>query len=119
MLQRCEIRHNPQDTFFAGHTTGNCRRKTRRRRFVAGRDGKDLVQRAPHDPAFQAGIDVNGSQTRAGMAFRPLQPHPGQRIPEKSQFFRTRIHGPARLEHMQNKIKAELLLDGAFLAIQT
>lgn len=119
MLQRREIRHDPQDTFFAGHTAGHRRRKTRCRRFIACRGGKDLVQRAPRDPAFQAGIDVNGSQTRAGMAFGPLQPRPGQRILEKSQLFSTHIHGPARLEHMQNKIKAELLLDGAFLAIQT
>ena len=106
MLERGEIREKPQHAFSRCHASGERRGKTGCRRLIAGRGGKNLVQRAPRDPAFQRGVRRRVTEHCPGMAVRPLQPGPGERILEKSQLFRACTHGPARLEHIRNKCKA-------------
>lgn len=110
MLKRGEIGREPQHLFSRSRAGTERCRKTGRRRLIAGRGGKNLVQGAPRDPAFQTGVSRGVAEPRSGMTLRLLQPRPGERILEKSQLFRATAHGPAILEHIRNKRKADTIL---------
>ena len=53
-----KIRPDPQNGFRPRHASAERRRKTRRRRFMA-RLRKNLVQRAPAQPALQTSVSLN------------------------------------------------------------
>ena len=108
VLQRGKILRKPQHTSFRRDVSGKRRHKTCGGRLIPRFDGEYLVEGSPADPAFQAGIRGPVTQSHPAMIFRPLKTCPGERNLEKSQLFRICAHGPARLEHIENEIKAPL-----------
>lgn len=90
VLERGEIRHDPQHTLSDGYPRGQCCRKSGCGRFITRTRGKNLVQRAAGEPALQTGVRVAVTERDSVTTVRLLEPCPGERTPEKSELLRYR-----------------------------
>ncbi len=93
MLQRGEVRPEPQDAFAFGGACGQSHGEPGRRRLVTSYGWKNLMQRAFEQPPTQAGISPGVPQRHARLPMHIREPRPGQAIPQKGNFVRRRIHG--------------------------
>jgi hypothetical protein len=93
MLQRGEIRPQPEDPPALGHACHQTHGKPGRSRFVASRSRKNLMQRAFEKSAMQAEISLGVSQRHPRPGVAILQPCPDKAAPQKSDLFRCHIHG--------------------------
>jgi len=88
ILQRGEIRPEPQEAPAPGHAGGQHRYKSGCRRPIAGRHWKNLVQRTFEKPAMQAGISPAMPQRHARLHACILQAHPGNGASQRYDFLR-------------------------------
>ncbi len=93
MLQRGEIRPEPEDSSVPGRAGGQSCDKPGRYGLIARRGRKNLVQRPLENPPMQAGVRRAMPQRRPRLIVRIPQPRPGKAAPQKSDLLGRRIHG--------------------------
>lgn len=93
MLQRREIRPEPQDPPALGRAGRQSRDEPGRCRLIARYGGENLMQRALEKPPMQAGIRIGMPQRHPRLRMHILQPRPGEAAPQKNDLFRRHIHG--------------------------